>query len=212
MIAAEPAYGPNGRLALAEKRRVEAISERDAEMRETDRRRARHGYTEPPAAPRHAIAIDREKPAEKRRYRALPADHPLVRAWVKGKIDEFQFGAGNVYRVVYEKANDPHGRDSTQGIAVDRSRSGDGVGTAARDLIDARKSLARVEKSLGSVDRIIVRRFCGQGQSMSAAVYAATECATNGVLFRVREALQSLVPIINRGGFTDEKAAFKDVT
>lgn len=126
-------------------------------------------------------------------YRALPGHHPLVKAWLgQKKITEKQFNAGNKYRVLYEKANDPHGVDSTQLLAINRSvgsdlpagRGGDGL---------ARRSIKLIERRLARANRAIIRNFCGLGIPMGASVQSVVNCNSAGYIFRLREALDDLV-------------------
>lgn len=136
-----PKLGPNGDMSRPENRRVAGLLARDAQDAEREERRQKHDYNDQPASLRNYEALDLDKTVGERRYRALPADHPLVRAFIKRKIPETEFNAGNVYRIIFERANDSAGRDSTAALFVDRSRQGGGEPAYKADVQACRDSL-----------------------------------------------------------------------
>jgi hypothetical protein len=178
---------------------VAHILSRDASDAEREARRLKHGYNDQPAALHHYEALAHGLVRVQRRYRALPADHSLVKAWVKRKISETEFNAGNVYRIVYERANDPSGRDSTAAMAVDRSRQGGGEPAHKADVEACKGSIADLHARLGEVDRTIVEAFCGLGLPIAASVDNAVICAPAGRLYRLREALRALERAVKGG-------------
>lgn len=194
-----PKFGPNGDLARLETQRVAALLARDASDAEREGRRQKHGYNDQPAAAHHYEALDMDKTVGERRYRALPADHPLVKAWVNRKIPETEFNAGNIYRVVFERANDPSGRDSTAAMLVDRSHTSGGDPAHKADIETCKASIADINSRLSEVDRGIIEKFCGLGLSIAASVDSTVLCAPAGRLFRIRESLRSLERAIRFG-------------
>jgi hypothetical protein len=199
-----PKLGPNGDLARAETQRVAAILERDANDAEREGRRLKHGYNDQPASHRNYEALDLDKTIGERRYRALPADHPLVKLFVKGKIPESEFNPGNIYRILFERANDPAGRDSTAAMMVSASRSSDGEPAFRADMAQCRDCLSNMHARMGTVDREIIRLLCGLGHSVAAAVDFAVVCAPSGRILRAREALRAL-------GATIEKISLPEI-
>jgi hypothetical protein len=194
-----PKFGPNGDLARPENARVQALIARDASDAERESRRKRHGYNDQPAAPRHYESLDMDKTVGERRYRALPADHPLVKAWVKRKISDSEFDAGNLYRLIFERANDPAGRDSTAVLNRVTASGAGGVPNRVADAQACKDSLADLNARMGEIDRQLVEKFCGLALSLSASVDSSVLCAPAGRLFRMREALRSLERAIQGG-------------
>lgn len=195
--------GPEETQSMPERQRVAAMLARDAADREAEERRQKHrGYNDAPANLRNYETVDLDKTASQRRYRALPADHPLVKAWFKRKIPETEFNAGNVFRIIYERANDPRGHDSTQNLAVDRSRS-EGSGVAAADVAACRASIEGFRDRMSQVDFDIVEKFCGIGLPLSAAVHSSVMCSAGGVLYRAREALRGLESAIKHAAMPE---------
>jgi len=187
-----PKFGPNGGLARAEAQRVAALISRDASDSDRELRRQKHGYNDQPASLRNFEALDLDKTIGERRYRALPADHPLVKLFIKGKIPENEFNPGNIYRIIFERANDPAGRDSTAAMAISASRSGDGEPAVRADMALCRDALANIHYRMATVNGEIIRKFCGLGLSIAAAIDSTVICAASGRTARAREALQAL--------------------
>jgi hypothetical protein len=198
-------YGERGYSSWPERERIRQMLERD--KADEDHAKALKQRNSPaydrPAVGSQAVAINPSDPETRRRYRALPADHPLVKAWVNEKIDAEMFNAGNVYRLLFEKANDPAGRDSTQAMFVNGGGPDSRTNLKSAEIQRAEKSLTRVERQIGSeVDRKIVRAFCGRRVSANAAVEGATRyhCPSNAVWPRMREALTSLTKAVTKSG------------
>jgi hypothetical protein len=132
-----------------------------------------------------------------KRYRALPGEHPLVKAWIRRKISPEQFNAGNKYRVLYEKANAPHGVDSTQLMAISRS-FGPKIGGGLAGDGQAHTSLKIIESRLSPVNCAIVRNFCGIGIAMGCSVQSVIDFHPTGYLSRLKEALDDLASVIQK--------------
>jgi len=196
-----PSFGPTGDLAAAEIERVGNILRRDEDARAREANRA-HTFERPAKEADYAIINETEiscgktvrTPHTMLRWRALPEAHPLVVAWRRGKLDPAQFNAGNLYRVLYECAHDPRGRDSTQTLNVSCSFHGASGATAA-DILAARKAIARVESRLSRVDRIIVECFCGRGLKAAQAVNAAVVRDPRAIWDRLTEAIDELARV-----------------
>jgi hypothetical protein len=158
---------------------------------------------ETPSSLRNSVVINPDDFELFRRFRSLPAEHPLVRAWFAGRItDPMHFNAGNIYRVLYEKANDPGGIDSSQAMNISRSHSGDRATLRSAEMEHARRSLGRVERRIPSpTDRLIVQTFCGRGMPAQASLRSAgLQPHPNGVWDRIREALGWLREAVHKAG------------
>lgn len=202
-IALPAPYGERGYSSWPERERVRQMLERDRQSEAASKKRHKSfGTFDMPANPANAVAINPNDPAERHRYRALPGDHPLVRAWANEKIDAAMFNAGNIYRLLFEKANDPAGQDCTQAMFVNRSAAGDRTSLRMAEAETAGRSLARIERRITAVEAKIVRAFCGRAISANAAVNGvlAYRCPPDGVWNRMREVLASLAEAIRKAG------------
>lgn len=125
---------------------------------------------------------------ESRHYRNV-GNHPLDLALDRKQITEELWAAGNTYRIMFEKLG-RSGIDSTQAMM---SGGGSGQGVPFTDAqVDAVMAMKRIEQHLHKHDNAIVRKFCGEGWSMAAAIHAVVPCHTNGIKYRICEALINL--------------------
>lgn len=121
-------------------------------------------------------------------------EHPLTLAFESGKISADEHNAGNTYRVLFAKMGRT-GKDSTDisGAKVDGAPS-----LWAQHQVDAIRSIQKIEGAMDKRNAAIVRKFCGEGMAAREAVMRVVACHPNGVLFRLREALESLADAIGR--------------
>lgn len=128
-----------------------------------------------------------------RRHRNI-GEHPLTLAYESGKISADEHNAGNTYRVLFEKMGRT-GKDST-----DFEVSGSPAGTPfTQTQVEAIQAIKKIEAAMDRRNAAIVRKFCGEGLSMKEAVMRSTACHGDGVLYRLREALENLGDAITRG-------------
>lgn len=122
---------------------------------------------------RDGVGTPKATPQSQYRWRALPADHPLVKAKVDGRITLEEFNAGNCYRVIYAKAQ-PHtdGRDSTQAMLIDK-RGGPGAIPSSYVDKESVRALRLINQRLSRVDNILIEMFCGLGRKASEAMRRA---------------------------------------
>lgn len=127
------------------------------------------------------------------RFRNI-GEHPLTLAYESGKISADEHNAGNTYRVLFEKMGRT-GKDST-----DFEVSGSSARTPfTQTQYEAIQAIQKIEAAMDRRNAAIVRKFCGEGLSMKEAVMRSTACHGDGVLYRLREALENLGDAIARG-------------
>lgn len=120
-------------------------------------------------------------------------EHPLtaLRKCQPPKISADEHNAGNTYRVLFEKMGRT-GKDST-----DFEVSGSPARTPfTQTQYEAIQAIQKIEAAMDRRNASIVRKFCGEGLSMKEAVMRSTACHGDGVLYRLREALESLGDVI----------------
>lgn len=145
--------------------------------------------------------VDPTVPESLRRWRALPADLPLVKAKISGRITIDEFNAGNCYRVIYEKAQ-PHtdGRDSTRALMIDKRGGPCGIPCSYVDL-ESQVALDRITRCLSRVDNVLIELFCGRGfKAPEAMRIACPRRDPRTVWDRISEALGELERAILEAG------------
>lgn len=175
-----------------EEDRISAMLARDAEEAVRNARRGKHQYFDQPAALRHYEVLDGHLPEGWQRYRHLPPDHGLVRLFQLKKITAEEFDPGNVYRIIFERANDPAGKDSTAKMLVSAAFYSDGVGVGSADRSRCRASLAAIHSRMGTIDGEICRLLCGLGFKSKDAVSKVVICNKRKTVARSRKALRAL--------------------
>lgn len=119
-------------------------------------------------------------------------EHQLTLAKARGKITDRQYDAGMVYRALHD-LKFRSGRDSTDLDVV----SGGGSSTPyTQRQADAMRDLGDIHARLSLTDGKIVENFCGKDYEMTEAVMRITGCHPSGVIYRLREAVDSLVAVL----------------
>lgn len=161
----------------------------------------------PKVGPGQAFIIEMfaEKSVGERRRVVNTGEHPLLLAYYRGQLvskypatvpeadritEDQRLEAGQEYRGKFE-AMGRSGRDSTD---FEVSGRGGSRTPWAQTQADAIMWLKRIEEKMHPRDRIIVRKFCGEGWSMVGALrHASIIFHPNSAAYRVREALDDLV-------------------
>lgn len=123
---------------------------------------------------------------EATRYRNV-GEHPLTLAWTRKKISDEEYAAGDLYRGLCEKLG-RSGKDST---VVGVPGGGSGM-FWSQVQADANKALEKIDAKIGQDNRMILRKFCGDGASMIEAVCRYVPSHPSNVAWRIREALSCL--------------------
>ena len=125
--------------------------------------------------------------------------HPLMLALFRGKIDQAEYDAGNLYRRYFEKVG-RSGKDSTDLAVV-----GGGTGLPfTKSQVDAIHAVQAIERRIQQPYEVIVRKFCGEGYSASEAVRAARFHNPKNVWEKMRLALNKLATAVAAAGVSRE--------
>lgn len=120
-------------------------------------------------------------------------ENPLMAAYYAERIDSDEYHAGAIYQSLFEKMG-RKGRDSTQLTIV-----GGNTGLPfTQTQVDAIRAIEAIEANLDGERRIVIRQFCGHGQSASKAIQAAGHKNPREVWDQMRVALNKLATAIAR--------------
>lgn len=120
-------------------------------------------------------------------------EHPLVLARARKKISAEEYTAGAIYRTLCEKLN-RSGKDST----VLTIAGGDGAVPWSDAQVAAIQSIQRISQIIGQSNTLILRKFCGEGASATESVHRYVACHSDGVMWRIREALDQLCEALRK--------------
>ena len=126
-------------------------------------------------------------------------EHPLTLAYARGKLGKVnsqqavdRYTAGDIFRARFNEMG-RSARDST-----DLSVGGGGIGTPWTTIqAKAIRDIGDIKRGMKVVNYRIVRKFCGEGYSMTAALREANvACHHTKVVECVCKALDDLVSVI----------------
>lgn len=159
------------------------------------------GEIETPAIVSPAHSQDRELSTVAGSPRGWRKLSPLQSAYEQGKlrggnsryqaIDRYEAGK------IYERHFDLSQTSGRNMLDLDRGFGSSGGSTLGQAQIDAIRALVTIESNLGTHDRTIIRKVCGEGGKPAEAVsFVAGADYKDAVLARFREALDALIQAI----------------
>jgi hypothetical protein len=127
-------------------------------------------------------------------------EHPLSLALARDQIDNAEYSAGNLYRVIFSKISRGT-RDSTDFSMI----SGGGGAPFTQSQVDAIRSIEKIERHLPFPWNILVRKFCGEGYEAREAARAASFNNPRDVWPKTRIALNKLYAAISACGINNSQ-------